>query len=130
MVDLEEVDFNLYHPEKAIRKTLRFKAVVTERIFETKYCDEHPDPVLGARMRKLNLNEGFPRPAGSVDILLGVSAVFRVFKGIKEKVGRDFYVLNTVFGLVPYARNGDMVTRESSVYVTNLERLNASVRGC
>ena len=127
MVDTEEVDFNLYHPDKAIRKTLRFTAVVTERIFETKYCDEHPDPVVRARMRKLELNEGFPRPAGSVDILLGVSAVFRVFKGIKEKVGRDFYVLNTVFGLVPCGRNGDVATRESAVFVTNLERLNASV---
>ena len=41
MVDTEEVDFNLYHPDKAIRKTLRFTAVVTWRIFETKYCDEH-----------------------------------------------------------------------------------------
>ena len=127
MVDTEEVDFNLYHPDKAIRKTLRFKAIVTERIFETKYCDEHPDPVVRARMRKLKLNEGFPRPAGSVDILLGVSAVFRVFKGIKEKVGRDFYVLNTVFGLVPCGRNGDVVTKEPAVFVTNLERLNASV---
>ncbi len=97
MVDMEEVDFNLYHQDKAIRKNLRFTAVVTERIFDTKYCDEHPDPVVRARMQKLELNEGFPRPAGSVDILLGVSAVFRVFKGIKEKVGRDFYVLNTVF---------------------------------
>ena len=127
MFDTEEVDFNQYHPEKAIRKTLRFTAVVTEHIFETKYCDEHPDPVVRARMRKLELNEGFPRPAGSVDILLGVSAVFWVFKGIKEKVSRDFYVLNTVFGLVPCGRNGDVATRESAVYVTNLERLNASV---
>ena len=81
MVDTEEVNFNLYHPDKAIRKTLCFTAVVTERIFETKYCDEHPDPVVRARMRKLELNEGFSRPAGSVDIPLGVSVVFRVFKG-------------------------------------------------
>ena len=63
-MDTEEVDFNLYHPEKAIRKILRFTAIVTERIFETKYCDEHPDPVVRARMRKLKLNEGFPRSAG------------------------------------------------------------------
>ena len=53
--------------------------------------------------------------------------VFRVFKGIKEKVGRDFYVLNTVFGLVLCGCNGDVATRESAVYVTSLERLNASI---
>ena len=53
IVDTEEVDFNLFHPDKAIWKTLRFTAVVTEHIFKTKYCDEHPDPVIHARLQKL-----------------------------------------------------------------------------
>ena len=81
-------------------------------------------------MRKIKLNEGFPRLGSSIELLLGVGDLFKVVRGVKERLTESFCVLDTIYGLVA-SGSYTPFTRLSHVrpitMVTNLERLNANI---
>ena len=99
-VPTKEITFKLYHFNKHLRKKLIVKAFVTSHIVSSPACDEHPEPVVRNRLRKVKLNEGFPRPGSSIDLLLGIGDLFKVVRGVKERLTESFCVLDTIYGLV------------------------------
>ena len=52
------------------------------------------------RLRKVKLNEGFPRLDSSIELLLGIGDLFKVGRGVKERLTESFCVLETIYGLV------------------------------
>ena len=127
---LKQINFKLYHPNKHLRKRLNITALVTGHIVSSPACDEHPEPVVRDRLRKINLNEGFPRLGSPIDLLLGVGDLFKIVKGVKERLTETFCVLDTIYGLVACGSHSPTTKLSYArpiTMVTNLERLNANI---
>ena len=105
-------------------------ALVTSHIVSSPACDEHPEPVVRDRLRKINLNEGFPRLGSPINLLLGVGDLFKIVKGVKERLTESFCVLETIYGLVACGSHSPTTKLSYArpiTMVTNLERLNANI---
>ena len=127
---LKQVTIKLYHPNKHLRKKLSINALVTNHIVSSPACDEHPEPVVRDRLRRINLNEGFPRLGSPIDLLLGVGDLFKIVKGVKERLTESFCVLETIYGLVAcgsHSPTTKLTYARPVTMVTNLERLNANI---
>ena len=80
------------------------------------------------RLRRISLNEGFPRLGSSIELLLGIGDLFKIVRGVKERLSESFCVLDTIYGLVachtPFTRLSHV---RPITMVTNLEGLNANI---
>ena len=84
------------------------------------------DPGLQKTLNSRKLNEAFPRPAVSVDIIVGMGDLWNIVEGLSEKISSNLSLIKTRFGLVPCGSvNKDVVSLSTNVEILNrnIERM-------
>ena len=103
-------------------ENLEFEAYEVDDIMTVPATDLK-DQGLANSLNKRNLNEAFPRPSFSVDILIGGGDLWNIIEGIHERINSEFVIVKTKFGLLPSGKLTNCVTSLSA----GVELLNKNI---
>ena len=91
----------VYLPCGGLNRQIMIPCLVVDVLPTIHYPEFRPSNLVATYLEDFNLNAPFPQTGGVIDMLIGISDLWQIVKGIKARLNEHFVVLDTVYGDVP-----------------------------
>ena len=120
-------------PCGALNHKIMIPCLVVDVLPTIHYPEFRPSKMVSTYLEDFNLNAPFPQTGGVIDMLIGISDLWQIVKGIKARLNEHFVVLDTVYGDVPCGLNsrleslptygnGNSTDNPPQLYADNLDK--------